>query len=313
MSSKNKEKNQKEEWSPYLDHHSDEVKRRFVINEKKTIRFRHSDNPESPKERQKWIEFKNGAQTKWHIHTEDQEISWKEGTGFVEWKIILHKRTWKNFWLRYKIIRKKITKSEAVKIIPANTYHRIGGTKKSEAFICLTKTCGYTIWNKERHYAVSTLPTLSPSTGEIDKELLFKLYSEVHSNYRHLADIRFKLLGFVPAISIIAWATLASRIYTPKTDGEFDPQLIVLVAIISIMGLLITIGIKIYDTRNDSIYNDLISRGRKIEEELGVHTGIFKGRIKGGKFINHGMGLNFIYYPVIIGWLLMSIWLIMKI
>ncbi len=31
---------------------------------------------------------------------------------------------------------------------------------------------------------------------------------------------------------------------------------------------------------NDELYNDLVSRGKKNEEELGIGTAIFKGRLK---------------------------------
>ena len=81
------------------------------------------------------------------------------------------------------------------------------------------------------------------------------------------------------------------------------------------LGIRITYAVRIYDRRNDELYDDLISRGRKIEEELGVHTGIFKGRLKGTtkdkifrKLINHGRALHLIYSSVFIGWIALIVW-----
>ena len=34
-------------------------------------------------------------------------------------------------------------------------------------------------------------------------------------------------------------------------------------------------GLWIYDTRNNELYDELISRGRRIEAELGIHTGAY--------------------------------------
>ncbi len=44
------------------------------------------------------------------------------------------------------------------------------------------------------------------------------------------------------------------------------------------LGIRITFGIKIYNNINDGLYNDLIIRAWKIEDGMGVETGIFKGR-----------------------------------
>jgi hypothetical protein len=137
------------------------------------------------------------------------------------------------------------------------------------------------------------------------------VYAEVQHNYRHLSDIRFRLLGFVPAVSVVAWATLLTLITDP--GGMLLPiEAVAGGCMICLLGLAITLGLKIYDTRNDQLYNDLISRGRKIEEELGIHTGVFRGRVRGGAIINHGVGLNLVYGSVIFGWLVFAGWLAWK-
>ena len=84
--------------------------------------------------------------------------------------------------------------------------------------------------------------------------------------------------------------------------------------IISFLGLRVVWGVRTYDKRNDELYNDLVSRGRKIEEELGIHTAIFKGRVKANKvdifrgIINHGRSLDIIYSSVFTGWSLLILW-----
>jgi hypothetical protein len=72
-----------------------------------------------------------------------------------------------------------------------------------------------------------------------------------------------------------------------------------------------------YDHRNDELYDELISRGRKIEEELGIVHGIFKGRLIADKrdkifkrIMNHGRALEMIYSSVLIGWCLLTLWFV---
>jgi len=64
--------------------------------------------------------------------------------------------------------------------------------------------------NITRDYALSELPTLELPRD--NGESLKAIYTEVNANYRYLADIQFKLLGFVPAISAIAWVELLDKI-----------------------------------------------------------------------------------------------------
>lgn len=160
---------------------------------------------------------------------------------------------------------------------------------------------------ENRHYESTKLSTMD----NLQEGILEKMYSEVNSNYRHLADIRFKLIGFLPAVSVIAWA----QIFGSFSISSVEESL--LAVVISFLGLRIAFGLRIYDQRNDNLYNDLISRGRKIEEELGIGTGIFKGRITPNqqdfifrKIINHSRGLDIIYSSVFVGWGVVSIWYI---
>ncbi|MEL6250933.1 MAG: hypothetical protein AAFR87_02880 [Bacteroidota bacterium] len=159
---------------------------------------------------------------------------------------------------------------------------------------------------ENRHYDSTILDTLSIKTDlSSDEGKLSLIYQEVNSNYRHLADTRFKLLGLVPLASIFAWM----EILTSLTGKNLPKGLAG--TVVSIIGFFIIYGIRIYDKRNDELYNDLISRGRKIEEELGIDTAIFKGRptsFRKAKLdlkINHSTGTNLIYRGVLIGWIIL--------
>jgi hypothetical protein len=69
-----------------------------------------------------------------------------------------------------------------------------------------------------------------------------------------------------------------------------------------LFGLLVTLGLRIYDLRNSDLYDDLISRGRKLEEELGVRTGHFRGRLKANWPIQHDAAIALIYGTAIAAW-----------
>ena len=164
---------------------------------------------------------------------------------------------------------------------------------------------------RERDYKATDLPTLDIekiASKENELDLLKVLYGETNSNYRNLADIRFKLLGFLPAVSVIAWIEMYKNISVGNLSGT------ILGIAIAILGIRISYGIWIYNKRNDELYDDLVSRGRKIEEEFGVHTALFKGRLKANtkdlmkNIINHGRALKIIYSSVFIGWGMILLW-----
>jgi hypothetical protein len=163
---------------------------------------------------------------------------------------------------------------------------------------------------RKRDQTTTELPTLDKekSADRNDLEILKIIYGEANSNYRNLADIRFKLLGFLPALSVLAWIELYKKVPADRLPD------ILLGLLVTMLGMRITYGIRIYDSRNDEIYNDIVSRGRKIEEEFGVHTALFKGRLKANKRdvfrlpINHGRATSMIYSSVFIGWFLLLSW-----
>jgi len=84
-------------------------------------------------------------------------------------------------------------------------------------------------------------------------------YEQSLQTYRMLADIRFKLLALVPLISGAAIAFLT-------TDPVHASSQLVLAG--GVFGLLITLGITIYDQRNTQIMNVSRLRARELEKIL---------------------------------------------
>jgi len=97
------------------------------------------------------------------------------------------------------------------------------------------------------------------------REALLKEYGEVSSNFRLLTDIRFKLLALLP----IASAAAAAFKGDSPGFGTF---------VLSLFGLVATIGLVTYNTRNDQLYDELIGRAASIERSLGLADGAFANR-----------------------------------
>ena len=122
----------------------------------------------------------------------------------------------------------------------------------------------------DRAYKSSDKPTLQGNASPtVNQDLLLKLYEQTGITWRALVDVRFKLLALVPTASLVALASLLSSGDLQKFFG--------LRLLFSVLGLVTTLGLLVYDLRNSELHDDLISRGRKIEDELGVHTGVFRG------------------------------------
>jgi len=93
---------------------------------------------------------------------------------------------------------------------------------------------------------------------EADREMrLWADYGHALDIYRQLAEIRFKLLAFVPTLSGAAVALL-----TEATIDRWEK-----VSLAS-LGFLVTLGIVIYDQRNTQFYNGAISRAQYIESPV---------------------------------------------
>ena len=89
-------------------------------------------------------------------------------------------------------------------------------------------------------------------------------------------------------------------------DAASDQRLKGLAArLIATVGFIVTLGLLVYEVRNSQLHNDLVSRGRRIEAELGIHTGIFRGRPNPKYlFLNHGTAIFLVYAAALAGWVI---------
>jgi hypothetical protein len=148
-----------------------------------------------------------------------------------------------------------------------------------------------------RHYTATTLATLREKYEVAqNRDVLLALYEQVVCIWKELVGVRFKLLGLVPAVSLALLATVLS----PKGPAQGLSQASTL--LIGVFGLSVVFGLFVYDRRNSALHDDLISRGRKIEDELGVDTGIFRGRLKASGIFKHDVATNFIYGSSMLAW-----------
>ena len=119
-----------------------------------------------------------------------------------------------------------------------------------------------------------------------------------------LADIRFRLLAFVPTISAAAIA-IVSR-------GR--PTAAELMAV-GAVGLVATLGILTYELRNTQLYDSAVARAGRLEATLGLEGGgLFGGRPREGfralgTFeISHDRGLGLVYAAALGGWAYLVAW-----
>src|SRR5689334_21506101 len=78
-------------------------------------------------------------------------------------------------------------------------------------------------------------------------------YEQTVSQFTMLADIRFKLLAFVPTVSGVAVAVF---------DKSKDPEVVLGVGI---LGFIVTVGIVIYDLRNSQFYDAAVHRAKWLQ------------------------------------------------
>jgi hypothetical protein len=116
-----------------------------------------------------------------------------------------------------------------------------------------------------------------------------------------LVDVRFKLFALVPTTSLISLAT----VFRGGDAANYFPANLRL--LFALLGLIATLGLLIYELRNSQLHDDLISRGRKIEDELGVDTGVFRGRRDPRGVIKHDYATILIYGAALVAWVA-AIW-----
>lgn len=143
-----------------------------------------------------------------------------------------------------------------------------------------------------------------PST---DTDTLLALYGQICDSLRMLTDVRFKLLALLPPIAGLGLFAVTSR------KGIFEGARVEVRVAAAVFGLLVSAGLYIYDRRNSELYNDLISRGRRAEEDLGVDTGVFLGRLNPrSALVRHGTATKLIYGTVLLSWLAAVLWLLIR-
>ena len=146
----------------------------------------------------------------------------------------------------------------------------------------------------ERHLADDGDPVLRSDEGTPEERRAVRvlLYDQVCTSWHQLVEVRFKLLGFVPAVSVVGLAALAGSGDVSGPAG----------AAISVMGLIITAALFIYDQRNSQLHDELISRGRRIEYELGIEVGQFRGRPTSRGVVKHDYATLVIYVTTMLAW-----------
>ena len=137
------------------------------------------------------------------------------------------------------------------------------------------------------------------------RDALLREYAEVSNNFRLLTDIQFRLLGLLPVASALT-AALSSR-------SGFDQGVPLSLAL---LGLVVTLGVVTYHTRNDQLYNALIARAWTIERSLGLPDGAFATRPRAWLYfeigpwkwqVNHGQGTWTVYSATVVLWLYLTI------
>jgi quinol monooxygenase YgiN len=129
-------------------------------------------------------------------------------------------------------------------------------------------------------------------------------YDKTLQQFTMLADIRFKLLAFVPTLAGIAVALLDEKVDSATALA------------VGVLGLVMTLGILIYEVRNSQLYDAVIHRAKFLESQLNLPLSTPEAK-KGGAFnerpgrglklfgmfsIWHDRGLSLAYGAALGGW-----------
>jgi len=146
-------------------------------------------------------------------------------------------------------------------------------------------------------------PTREPANPEF--AALQQEYEIVNANFRQLADIRFKLLAFVPLLGGAANYVLSQSALNPTS---INPPHYGLSMLGGFFGFLVTFGIVMYDQRNSQLYNALYGRAKQLEGRMGITDGQFQGRpgasrrLLGLILAKHDRALALIYASILGSW-----------
>ncbi len=141
-------------------------------------------------------------------------------------------------------------------------------------------------------------------------------YQEINGNIRMLAEIRFKLLSLLPVLGGAAVILLSDS--GIKAGGPAPNPYFGVIACGGVLGLIVTLGVTLYDLRNSELYNELVHRAKFIEELLDAPStyGALNQHYPGGQFrerpppgrrlfgllAKHDRALAVIYGPVLGSW-----------
>ncbi|HEX4929911.1 MAG TPA: hypothetical protein VFV62_04310 [Gaiellaceae bacterium] len=134
-----------------------------------------------------------------------------------------------------------------------------------------------------------------------ESEALRLDYDQTTTFIHSFTDVRIKLLAFVPTISGAAVGLLGD----PRPAAELIG--------VSLLGLVATLGIFVYELRNAQLYDGLVQRARELERLLGLPT--VQGLQGAGgvlaapsRWFAHDRGWALVYSAAIAGWSYLAAW-----
>ena len=127
-------------------------------------------------------------------------------------------------------------------------------------------------------------------------------YDQTTKLFQAFTDLRTKMLAFVPTITGAAVGLLGE----PRPAAELIG--------VSLLGLVATLGIFVYELRNAQLYDAAVQRAKELERLLGFPTvqgaqgagGVLAG--KPGRWFAHDRGWALVYSAAIAGWSYLAAW-----
>lgn len=131
---------------------------------------------------------------------------------------------------------------------------------------------------------------------------LLKEYEQVVQQFRALTDIRFKLLAFLPLGTVGTLVVIANQKDATQIAGAFG-----------LFGFFVTLGLFVYNLRNDQHYDELVGCAAQIERDLKLFDGSFAHRpstwhrLIGSIKVEHRWPIHLVYVASAALWLWMSL------